>query len=797
MKIPLVRLRWILLPLYLMTGLAWLPGAAQSRPVPNPQLASREVNARVEALLKKMTLEEKVGQLAQYSAGYATGPGASNLKYDELAAKGQVGSMLNVVGAEATNHYQHIAVEKSRLHIPVLFGLDVIHGHRTTFPVPLALAASWDPEAAETVAHYSAVEARADGLAWVFSPMVDIARDPRWGRIVESAGEDPYLGSAMARAWVKGYQQDDLSKPDSVAVSVKHFAAYGAAIAGRDYNAVDMSEIMLRQVYLEPYRAAVEAGAATLMSSFNSINGIPASANPFILTQILRKEWGFDGFVVSDWAAIPELRDHSVGADDAIVARKALEAGVDMDMEGKLYGTVIASQVRAGKIPESVVDEAVRRILRVKFALGIFDRPYAEVGPPYDATPERRAAARKVAEETFVLLKNDPVEGVGTLLPFNAKVKKVALIGPMADNPREMLGAWAVTGDPKYVVTPRAALAERLGDRLLYAEGCDLLSGEDANVLKRVNFSGPVPADALLPVPDDAKTIAEAVETAKKADVAILALGEPTNWMEGEAGSRTQLGFTGAQEQLLEAVVATGKPVILVVLAGRPLELKWAAAHVPAILEAWSPGIEAGHAVADALFGDVNPSGKLPASFPRAVGQEPLYYAQLPTGRPAHGDLSHMPENSDEKYLSRYVDEENSALYPFGWGLSYTRFSYSQPTISRAEVPAREVIASGHGAVTTVGVDVRNTGSVAGTEVIQLYIRNTAASVSQPVRELKGFARVTLAPGEQKHVEFPLGFDELNFYNAEVKRTVEPTTYIIWVGGSSLATAETSLAVVE
>jgi len=386
---------------------------------------------------------------------------------------------------------------------------------------------------------------------------------------------------------------------------------------------------------------------------------------------------------------------------------------------------------------------------------------------------------------------------MGTLLPLAAKAKKVALIGPMADDQRELLGAWSINGDQKYVVTLRSALAERLGDRLLYAQGCDLLSGEDANVLKRVNFNGPVGEDAHWPIPDDAKTIAEAVETARHADVAILALGEPTNWMEGEASSRTRLGFTGVQEQLLEAIVATGKPVILVVLAGRPLELKWAASHVPAMIEAWSPGVEAGHAVADVLFGDVNPSGKLPASFPRSVGQEPLYYAQLPTGRPAHGDLSHLPTVPDEKFVSRYEDEENSALFPFGWGLSYTRFTYSEPTVSRGTVPVREVLASGHSPVVTVGVDVKNTGRVAGTEVVQLYIRNTAASVEQPVRELKGLSRVTLAPGETKHVEFPLGFDELNFYNAEIKRTVEPTTYKIWVGGSSLATAETSLEVVE
>ena len=785
-----------LLPLLLVAGLGSFLATAQTSPAPNAQLASKQLNDRVDALLKKMTLEEKIGQLVQYSAGYATGPNASKLRYEEMVAKGQLGSMLDVVGADATNHYQHIALEKSRLHIPLLFGQDVIHGHRTTFPIPLAIAAGWDPSAAELVARSGASEARADGLAWVFSPMVDIARDPRWGRIVESSGEDPYLGSAMARAWVKGYQQDDLSKPDSVAVSVKHFVAYGAAVAGRDYNAADMSEITLRQVYLPPFHAAVDAGAATLMSSFNSLNGIPASANPFTLTEILRREWGFDGFVVSDWGAIGELVNHSIG-DGLTVARKALEAGVDMDMEGNLYGNVIAGQVRSGKIPESVVDEATRRVLRVKFALGLFEHPYTPAGPAYDATPERRAAARKIADETFVLLKNDPVEGVGTLLPLTAKAKKVALIGPLADDQRELLGAWAVTGDPKYVITLRTALQQRLGDRLLYAPGCGLLSGEDANVLRHVTFLGPVAGDDHSPIPDDAKTIADAVETAKKADVAILALGEPTNWMEGEASSRATLGFTGAQEQLLEAVVATGKPVILIVLAGRPLELKWAAAHVPAILEAWSPGIEAGPAVTDVLFGEVNPSGKLPSSFPRAVGQEPLYYAQLPTGRPAHGDLSHFPHDAGEKFVSRYMDEENSALFPFGWGLSYTRFSYSKPNISRAEIPASELIASAGKPVVTVGVDVKNTGSVAGTEVVQLYIRNTSASVEQPVRELKSFARVQLAPGEKKHIEFSLGFEELSFYNADLKQTVEPTTYRIWIGGSSLATAETSLHVVE
>ncbi len=775
-----------------------LPGVfagSQESPHPNPQLISREVNARVDALLKKMTLEEKVGQLVQFSAGFATGPSASKLTYDELVAQGKVGSLFNVVGADKTNHFQHIAMEQSRLHIPLIFGLDVIHGFHTTFPIPLAIAASWDTNAAETVARTGAEEARADGIDWVFSPMVDISRDPRWGRIVESNGEDPYLSSAMARAWVKGYQQDDLSRPDSVAACVKHYAAYGAAIAGRDYNATDMSEITLRQVYLPPYEAAVKAGVATVMSSFNSINGVPATANPFTLTQVLRKEWGFDGFVVSDWGAVAELLNHAIGANGATVARKALEAGVDMDMEGNLYATTVVEQVRSGQIPESVVDEAVRRILRVKFALGLFDHPYTQPGPAYVATPARRAIARKVADETMVLLKNDPVEGVGALLPISAKAKKVALIGPMANDPQDLIGAWSA-GNPNDVITLKQALQERLGDRLLFAEGCGLLAGKDENILKHIMHGGTAAAAEGEPLPDDDKTIADAVATAKQADVAILALGEPTQWMEGEASSRVRLGFTGSQERLLEAVVATGKPVVLVVLAGRPLELTWAAAHVPAILEAWSPGIEAGPAVMDVLFGDVNPSGKLPASLPRAVGQEPLYYAQMPTGRPAHGDLSHMPYNSEEKFMSRYVDERNSALFPFGWGLSYTRFRYSTPTVSRSEVPLRTILKD-HGPALTVGVDVTNTGSVAGAEVVQLYIRDTVASVEQPVRELKGFARVSLAPGETKHITFPLGFDELSFYNAAVQKTVEPTTFDVWVGGSSLATEETSFKVVQ
>ena len=763
------------------------PVRAQASPS-NPQLASRAVNDRVDALMKKMSLEDKIGQLVQYSYGSATGPDASHLSYEDLIARGQIGSLLNIHGSDEVNRLQHIAMEKSPLHIPLLFGLDVIHGMHTTFPVPIALACSWNPELIRSVARTAATESRAEGVPWVFSPMVDIARDPRWGRIVESAGEDPYLGSALARAYVEGYQQDDLGKPDSVAVSVKHFAAYGAAIAGRDYNATDMSDVTLRQVYLPPYHAAVAAGAATVMSSFNSINGVPASANPYTLTQILRREWGFDGFVVSDWGAVSELLNHSIGADGSTVARKAITAGVDMDMEGGLYATTLAAQVRSGAIPESVIDEAARRILRVKFALGLFDHPYIAPTPAYVATPEKRAEARKAGVETIVLLKNEALEGTGKVLPFGKSVKTVALIGPFADSQQDMLGSWGALGNPKDAVTLRQALSQRLGNQLLYAKGVSILKGENEEYLHK--FLG----EPTTPVWDNENGIAAAVAIAKKADVAVLALGESAVAMTGEASSRAHLSLPGDQEKLLEAVAATGKPVVLVLFTGRPSEIPWAAEHLPAIVQAWYPGMEAGHAVADILFGDVNPGAKLTTSFPRAVGQEPLYYAQLPTGRPAHGDLNHFPANSAEKYMSRYLDVNNSAQFPFGWGLSYTSFHFSQPTLSQAEISAAS-LRPGDAAKVVVSFTVTNTGSRVGTEVAQLYVRNTAASVEQPVRELKGFTRVTLQPGETKTITLPLGFDELSFWNAQSKQVVEPTTYKIFVGDSSLADLTASLQV--
>jgi beta-glucosidase len=751
---------------------------------PNVQLAGRALNERLESLLAKMTLEQKIGQLTQYSAGTLTGPGTARNDYNALIAQGEIGSLFNVVGAKLTNRFQHLAVEKSPLHIPLLFGYDVIHGERTIFPVPLALASTFDPALIQQVAHVAGGEAADDGIRWVFSPMVDIARDARWGRITEGAGEDTYLGSVMAGAYIRGYQGDDLSKPDAVAACVKHFAAYGAPNAGREYNTVDMSELTLRQVYLPPYHAAINAGAATVMSAFNPLNGVPATADPFTLTKILRHEWNFDGFVVSDYGAVRELIAHGVASNGAVAARKAISAGVDMDMMSDLYRTRLAELVKSGELPQAVVDEAARRVLRLKFALGLFDHPYAdETRAPYVATPEKRALARKAAEESLVLLKNGagPVPYVGQVLPIAKNTPAIALIGPLADSQIDMLGSWQGAGDPKDAVTLRTALQARCDaakTKLLYAKGTDILTDSDAGF-------------------DDA------IAAVRKADVVILALGESARKMTGESSSLTRLDLPGNQERLLETITRLGKPTVLILFDGRPLAIKWAATHVPAILEAWYPGIEAGPAVADILFGDVNPSGKLTATFPRAVGQEPLFYNQLPTGRPADDiDLSHPPTGED-KYFSRYIDETNAPLFPFGYGLSYTTFAYSQVRLSQPAISIEAMSYPKKGHFFTppsdiqVTAQVKNTGPVAGTEIVQLYIRNTGGSVEEPVRELRGFQRVTLKPGESQQIEFTLGFDELSYYNLEMTRVIEPTEYQVWVGGSSEATQGAQFEVTE
>ena len=760
-------------------GQAPANSARQTSPS-NAQLASPAIEKRVNALLKQMTLEEKLGQLVQYSdSGYdgqaqtaaeaAAAPGKNPTVHDkvdamELVSTGRLGSMLNTVGQARTNALQHAAVEKSRLHIPLMFGADIIHGYKTVYPIPLGLAATFDPQLVTSLAHISATEARTGGVDWFYSPMVDISRDPRWGRTQEGAGEDAYLGATMARAYIRGYQGDDLSLPTSVAASVKHFAAYGAAEAGREYNTTDMSESRLQQDYLPPYKAAVEAGAATIMSAFNALNGVPSSANRYLLQDVLRDRWGFDGFVVSDYTAVMELRNHGIALDAATAARKAITAGVDIDMMSHYYDAELPALIRSGQVPMSVVDEAVRRVLRVKFAMGLFEHPYAEGSEVTSAVAEHRPLVRKAAEEAIVLLKNATLENGSSLLPLAESVKKLALIGPLADNSGEMTGSWGGDRRDPDVVTVKDALearAKQIGGSVTYAKGTEILGESEAG-------------------------FAEAVEAAKQADVAVLALGESSE-MSGEAGSRAYLNLPGNQEKLLEAVAQAGRPVVLLVFSGRPLILNWAAEHIPAIMETWFPGTEAGNAIADLLYGDVAPSGKLPMSFPRAEGQEPLYYNHFPTGRPPVGlDLT-KPPSFDSRFFSRYIDVPNDALFPFGFGLSYTQFGYGDVAVSRSSVPLTEAGRRDAHNLLTVTATVRNTGNRPGTEVVQCYVRNLGASLEQPVRSLKGFERVTLKPGESKQVRFKLGFPELSFYDNTGRAVIEQTDYTVWVGGSSLA----------
>ena len=752
----------------------------------NAQLASPELEKRVDALLQQMTIEEKLGQLVQYGAGTNTGAALANdaqspgknpdthIKIDpmQLAATGRLGSMLNVVGAARTDSFQHAAVEKSRLHIPLLFGADIIHGYRTVYPIPLGLAATFDPELVEQCSHLSATEAVTAGVRWFYSPMVDISRDPRWGRTQEGAGEDAYLGAAMARAYIRGYQGNDLSHSDAVAASVKHFAAYGDAEAGREYNTTDMSLSRLQQDYLPPYKAAVEAGAATIMSAFNSLNGVPSSANRFLLQDVLRDSWGFNGFVVSDYTAVMELRNHGIALDAPTATRKALLAGVDVDMMSHYYDTELPALIKSGKVPMSAVDEAVRRVLRVKFALGLFEHPYAEgkeVTVPVEA---HRPLVRQAAEESLVLLQNKP-SGNAPILPFTRKDAKIALIGPLADNPTAMIGDWGVNRTPG-VVTLKDALESRSqqsGSNVLYEQGTEINGTSEAG-------------------------FAAAVNAAQKSDLVILALGESPR-MSGEAGSRSRLDLPGNQQKLLEAVAATGRPIVLVIFSGRPLVLNWAAAHVPAIIEAWFPGVEAGNALARVIYGDAVPSGKLPISFPRDVGQEPLYYNQLPTGRPPVGVNLDDPKSDGQRFISRYIDVPNSALFPFGYGLSYTTFAYSDVAVSRTSLPLSEALSSTGKSLVTATATVRNTGTRAATEIVQCYVRNLGASLSQPIRSLQGFERVTLQPGESKQVTFRLGFSELSFYNNSGQAVIEPTDYTVWIGGSSLATEHANFTITQ
>jgi len=744
-------------PLASLLALLTMAAGAQS-----PALSTPAVEARIDALLKQMTLEEKVGQLNQTSAGRPIGPRGERIDEATLITSGLVGSMLNLADGKQARAFQKIAVEQSRLHIPILFGLDVIHGYRTTFPIPLGLSASWNPELIERTCRVAAQEASAQGIRWTFSPMVDIARDARWGRITEGSGEDPYLGSVLARAYVRGYQGASLDRPDSILSCAKHYAGYGAAEAGRDYNTTEISERLLRQVYLPPFQAAVQQGAATIMASFNALNGVPASSNPFLLDQVLRREWGFQGLVVSDYNAIRETMAHGIANDGATAARRSFLAGLDMDMGSALYLPELPGLLKSGAVPTSRLDEAVRRVLRMKFALGLFEHPYGpEVAAGAPLPAESLDLARSAAEASFVLLRNVPVNG-SPLLPLKA-VKRIALIGPMADSAGEMLGSWSIRGRASEVVTLRSALAERAArekTELLFAKGTDLLDESESG-------------------------FPEALGIARQADVVILALGEKAG-STGEATSRTRLDLTGRQQQLLEALVATGKPLVLVLFNGRPLTISWATQHVPAILEAWYPGNQAGPALVRTLFGDVNPAGRLTVTFPRSVGQEPLYYNALSTGRPAAPtmDLSRPPEGySESRWVSRYIDEQNAPLFPFGYGQSYTTFAYSPARPSAAKLSASSI--SGAGAELLLDADVTNTGPCRGTEVAQLYIRLRGTSVARPVRELKGFQRLELNPGQTKHVQFKLGKEELAFWNIDMKCAVEPSILEAWIAPDS------------
>ena len=735
-----------------------------------------KLNARVEELLKKMTLDEKVGQLVQYSAGQPTGPGTGRTDYEDMIAHGQIGSLLNVIDTPLINKYQHIAVDKSRLHIPILFGLDVIHGYRTEFPYPLAMASTWDPTLIERASRVAAIEASAIGIRWTFSPMVDIARDARWGRIQEGAGEDPYLGSLMAAAYVRGYQGSRLDAPDTMAACAKHYVGYGAAEGGRDYNSTEISEHTLREFYLPPFHAAVSAGTATLMSAFNSLNGVPSSANPFTLTQVLRKEWGFQGFVVSDWTSVGELIPHGIATDSATAARKGFLAGVDMDMASSFYHDNMAQLVHSGAVPEARINESVRNILRVKFALGLFDHPYADEGRAKHVNflPESLQLEQTIAERSLVLLKNAPAANGTSLLPISKEVKSVALIGPLGDNPSDPDGLRPADFPKSGAPTFPSELAKRLGEGNVFrAKGGSINESSD-------------------------QEIAAAVEAAKRADLAILTLGEPQE-MSGEATSRTNLGLPGRQQELLEAVAATGKPVVLIVFSGRPLTIPWAAKQIPAILAAWSPGTEAGPALARTLFGEVNPSGKLVLSWPRSVGQEPLYYNALNTGRPAaRYDLTQPPTDTDSKYVSRYIDELNTPQFPFGFGLSYTTYSYSPTTINKNQLSAKDLnrtLKANDKAVLTVEATVSNTGSRAGDETVQLYVGLRGTSTAQPVRALKGFQKIALAPGETKKVTFSLDADALAIWNDHNEFAAEPSKVSVWISPDSTSGSDAKLEI--
>jgi beta-glucosidase len=706
------------------------------------------IERKVAALLKQMTVAEKVGQLHQLSGRQFTGPTSSNYA-DKLAdiRAGRVGSMLNVKGVADTREIQALALQ-SRLKIPLLFGLDVIHGYRTVFPVPLGEAASWDMDAIRLSAHIAAREAAASGIHWTFAPMVDVAHDPRWGRVMEGAGEDTYLGSQIARARVLGFQGAKLGGTDAVMATAKHFAAYGAAVAGRDYNAVDMSLQQLHEVYLPPFKAALDAGVATFMNSFNTLNGIPATGSSYLQRDILKGAWRFSGFAVSDWGSVREMVPHGYASDLADAAVKAINAGSDMDMEGYAYSSHLEQAVKSGKVSMRTLDDAAGRVLYKKFELGLFDDPYKFSDPSREKTvladASHRAAALDVAQKSIVLLKN----GGAAPLPLARDLRRIAVIGPLADSHRDLEGGWIVQGDRAPVVSILEGLRSHAGKttEIVHAAACE---------------------PGCLTLTDDA--LKQAADAAAGADVIVLAIGETWD-MSGEAKSRTDITLPGQQEKLFAAMKASGKPIVAVLLAGRPLIFNAIADQADAVVYAWFPGSEGGNAVANVLFGDYNPSGKLPITFPRSIGQIPLAYTQYNTGRPV----------TDEKnvvYKSAYIDSPNTPRYAFGHGLSYTTFTYSGATLDRSELHK--------GQSAMLSVDLTNTGQREGEEIVQLYMRDMVASVVRPLKELKGFQKVKLRPGESKRIQFTIDREMLSFHNGDLKWTAEPGEFKLMIGTAS------------
>jgi len=718
----------------------------------------------VEALLQKMTLEEKIGQLNLLTPGGGVATGEVVSKNVETKIKaGEVGGLFGVAGPDKVRVAQELAVKKSRLGIPLLIGSDVIHGYKTTYPIPLGLASSWDMDLVKQAAQMAAREATADGINWNFSPMVDIARDPRWGRIAEGAGEDPYLGSRIAEATVKGYQGDDLAAAHTMLACVKHFALYGAAEAGRDYHSVDMSKIKMFNQYLPPYKAAVDAGVASVMSSFNDVDGIPATGNKWLLTDLLRDKWGFSGFVVSDYTSLNEMIPHGLG-DLQAVSALALNAGLDMDMVGEGFLTTLKKSLEEGKVTEEAITNACRRILEAKYVSGLFEDPYRYLDSKRPAkdilTTENRTLARTLAAHSFVLLKNE-----NNILPLQ-KSKKIALVGPLADSRNNMLGTWAPTGDVSLAVTILEGFKNVAPNATIkYAKGANI--SDDEEFAEHVNVFGP-----RIEIDERSQEVMvdEAVELAKNSDVVVAVVGEATE-MSGEAASRTDISIPESQKILIRALMATGKPVALILMSGRPLTIPDEFGLPVAILQVWHPGVEAGNAIADVVFGDYNPSGKLTVTWPRNVGQIPIYYSAKNTGRPA-------PENGEfQKFRSNYLDSPNSPLLPFGYGLSYTNFEYSDLKLDKTSI--------GQGESISATVTVTNTGNFDGEEVVQLYLKDEVRSITQPKRELKGFQKILLKKGESKAVTITLSPDDLKFYNGQLDFVAEPGAFQVFVGTNS------------